>query len=244
MRSNLAGLAIGVVTLLALWPLYDWVANLSQKQTDDSDNAASTGTDTGSPEATASGEAYYGDETDNTFTGTAASDSMFGFAGNDSLTGGAGEDLLSGGTGSDTFTFSDGDSTEGNEAPSASAFDAIKDWTSGSNAIDHTGGDIIAGGSSAAATASDASISAAGLATFDPDDDTLAERLSATETDLSLEDGAEAREFAFFQHSDGHAYVFISDGSAGVTSGDTFIQLEGAGSLSSATLTDGDLFIA
>ena len=37
MRSNLAGLAIGVVTLLALWPLYDWVTNLSQKQTDDSD---------------------------------------------------------------------------------------------------------------------------------------------------------------------------------------------------------------
>ena len=42
MRSNLAGLAIGVVTLLALWPLYDWVTNLSQKQTDDSDDTSGT----------------------------------------------------------------------------------------------------------------------------------------------------------------------------------------------------------
>ena len=96
----------------------------------------------------------------------------------------------------------------------------------------------------AAAAAGDASISAAGLATFDPDDDTLAERLAATEADLSLESGAEPREFAFFQHTDGNAYVFISDGSAGLTSGDTFIQLEGASSLSAATITDGDLFIA
>ena len=249
MRSNLAGLAIGVVTLLALWPLYDWVANLSQKQTGDSDGSSGTATTAGSTSdtaagATVSGEAFYGDENDNTFIGTAGSDSLFGFAGNDSLTGAAGEDLLSGGTGNDRFTFSDGDSTQSAKAPSDSAFDVIKDWTSGSNAIDHTGGDIIVGGSSAAATASDASISAAGLATFDPDDDTLAERLAATEADLSLESGAEPREFAFFQHTDGNAYVFISDGSAGLTSGDTFIQLEGASSLSAATITDGDLFIA
>ena len=249
MRSNLAGLAIGVVTLLALWPLYDWVTNLSQKQTDDSDSAGSTGTTAGSAAnteagAAVSGEAIYGDEDDNTFIGTAGSDSLFGFAGNDSLTGGGGEDLLSGGTGNNRFTFSDGDSTQGSKPPSDTAFDVIKDWTAGSNSIDHAAGDIQAGGSFAAEAIIDASISPAGLATFHPDDDTLAERLAATETDLSLENGAEPREFAFFQHTDGNAYVFISDGSAGLTSGDTFIQLEGASSLSAATITDGDLFIA
>ena len=239
MRSNLAGLAIGVVTLLALWPLYDWVTNLSQKQNEDSSDTGGVSTTTGSTgsgtDSAVSGVTRLGDALSNTLTGSAGADTIVGFAG---------EDTLSGAAGNDIFIFSEGDSTQGSAVPSDSAFDVIKDWTSGSNSIDYTGGAIVFGGSSASSSPTDASISAAGRATFDPDDDTLAERLAATETDLSLESGAEPREFAFFQHTDGNAYVFISDGSAGLTSGDTFIQLEGASALSAATITDGDLFIA
>ncbi len=122
MRSNLAGLAIGVVTLLALWPLYDWVTNRSQKQTDDSVSAGSTATTAGSASdtaagATVSGEAFYGDENDNTFIGTAGSDSLFGFAGNDSLTGAAGEDLLSGGTGTIGSRFLTGTARKAQKPP-------------------------------------------------------------------------------------------------------------------------------
>ena len=239
MRSNLAGLAIGAVTLLALWPLYDWVTNFSQKQNEDSSSSTgattTAGTSGSGTDSDVSGVTRLGDALPNTLTGTAGADTIVGFAG---------EDTLSGAAGNDIFIFSEGDSTQGSAVPSDSAFDVIKDWTSGSNSIDYTGGAIVFGGSSASSSPTDASISAAGLATFHPDDDTLAERLSATETDLSLEDGAEPREFAFFQHTDGNAYVFISDGSAGLTSGDTFIQLEGANALSAATITDGDLFIA
>ena len=239
MRSNLAGLAIGAVTLLALWPLYDWVTNLSQKQNEDSSGSSGVtttpGTSGSGTDSDVSGVTRLGDALPNTLTGSAGADTIVGFAG---------EDTLSGAAGNDIFNFSEGDSTQGSAAPSASAFDVIKDWTLGSNSIDHTGGAIVFGGSSASSSVTDASISAAGLATFNSDDDTLAERLSATETDLSLEDGAEPREFAFFQHTDGNAYVFISDGSTGLTSGDTFIQLEGANSLSAATITNGDLFIA
>ena len=150
---------------------------------------------------------------------------------------------MTGSAGNDIFKFSPGDSTTGSAAPTDSSFDIIKDWTAGSNSIDHTGGAIVVGGNSSAAIAGDASINSQGLASFDSDDDTLAERLSATEADLTLENGAEAREFAYFEHA-ANTYIFISDGISNVTADDLFIQLEGITNLTTTSLTAGDLFIS
>jgi Ca2+-binding RTX toxin-like protein len=48
---------------------------------------------------------FYGDETNNTITGTAAADNIQGGGGADRLIGGSGNDFLSGGSGADTFVF-------------------------------------------------------------------------------------------------------------------------------------------
>ena len=90
-----------------------------------------------------------------------------------------------------------------------------------------------------AATATHASVSAAGIATFHISDSTLALRIVATES--SIQSGAAAAgQAALFQFG-ADAYLFISDGTDGVTSADVLIKLVGVDTTAAAfdTLTDG-----
>lgn len=93
------------------------------------------------------------------------------------------------------------------------------------------GGQIVINGGDAvtAAAAGNANISAAGLATFHVNDNTLALKLTAIAADLAA-GGEAAREAAVFVDQ-GQAYLFVSDGIAGVTTGDLVIQLVGVTAL-------------
>ena len=116
-------------------------------------------------------------------------------------------------------------------------------FVSNSDVIDVVAGDIVFGADAGgAATVGNANISAAGLATFHVDDDTLAERITAVAADL---DGtAAAREAAVFAHA-GQAYLYISDGVAGHTTGDVLIALAGLSTVTTGiTLsTGGDIIV-
>ena len=111
-------------------------------------------------------------------------------------------------------------------------------FVSNSDVIDVVAGAIvITGGSAAAAAAGNASISATGLATFHVDDDTLAERITAVAADL---DGTVAvREAAVFDHA-GQAYLYISDGVAGHTTGDVLIALTGLSTVTTGITLNAD----
>jgi hypothetical protein len=96
---------------------------------------------------------FYGDETDNTITGTASADTIQGGGGNDTITGAGGADSLAGGAGADHFVFN---------FPSEGT-DTISDFVSGTDKLEISasgfGGGLTAGmdpatvfGSSADAT--------------------------------------------------------------------------------------------
>jgi S-layer protein len=119
----------------------------------------------------------------------------------------------------------------------------ILTYVSGADIIDIVAGDIVINGGVAAGTtaaaAGNAAISAAGLATFEASDNTLALKLTAVAADL---DGTAAvREAAVFVH-DGQGYMFISDGVAGLTTSDAVIVLTGITTIATGmTLTGGNV---
>ena len=116
-------------------------------------------------------------------------------------------------------------------------------FVSNSDVIDVVAGAILldGGDKTTDAAAGNAKISATGLATFHVDDDTLAERITAVAADL---DGtAVAREAAVFAHA-GQAYLYISDGVAGHTTGDVLIALAGLSTVTTGiTLVDGNITV-
>ena len=79
------------------------------------------------------------------------------------------------------------------------------------------------------------------MVSFHSNDDTLAERVTATAGGMTHEPNADG-EVAFFEHS-GDTYVFISD-EVGVTAGDALIKLVGVTGLSDSTIMSNDLTIA
>jgi Ca2+-binding RTX toxin-like protein len=162
-----------------------------------------------------------------TITGTAGIDTINGGAGADTITGGAGADILTGGTGADTFVFAAGASG----TPSATNFDVITDFASASDVIDYAAAITIEAGG-ATTTAGTALISASGIATFNADDDTLAERITAVQAAIALGTNVAGESAAFMSGSD--AYMFISDGVAGVGANDVLIKLTGVNLASTA----------
>ena len=122
----------------------------------------------------------------------------------------------------------------------------ILTFVSGADIIDVVAGAIVINGGTAAGTtaavAGNAATSAAGLATFEASDNTLALKITAVAADL---DGAAAvREAAVFTH-DGQAYLYISDGVALHTSSDALIVLTGITTLANGiTLNAGSDIIA
>ncbi|SDK17604.1 hypothetical protein SAMN05216338_11038, partial [Bradyrhizobium sp. Rc2d] len=95
---------------------------------------------------------FYGDETANTITGTAAADNIQGGGGADRITGAAGLDSLSGGAGGDTFVFN---------FPSE-GMDTISDFVPLSDSLEISaagfGSGLVAGSSATLITASDVSL--------------------------------------------------------------------------------------
>jgi len=174
--------------------------------------------------------------------GNEGNDTLKGGIGKDTLTGGTGADNLTGGAGSDTFVF----------APSHSGqrmgFDTITDYLTGvlgtGDVIDYNV-NLSVGGSSLAATSDQASINQSnGVATFAAGSGTT---LSDALADIAARFTAatnSAGEFAFFKvRNTGNFYMFISDGTAGVTSNDIVIQFVGVTSINTIDLTAGNLTI-
>ena len=177
-----------------------------------------------------------------TLTGSGLADRIIGGTGNDILKGGRGSDSITGGAGKDTFVFSSGDSGQ------ATNFDLINDYTKGTAGT----GDLIdfssilsIGGSIVAATSTQASINqTTGIATFAVGSGTtLSDAISDIATRFTAATNASG-EFSFFQVGNtGDYYLFISDGTAGVTANDTVINLVGISSISTINMTGGNLTI-
>jgi myo-inositol-hexaphosphate 3-phosphohydrolase len=126
--------------------------------------------------------------------------------------------------------------------------DTITDYAKGKlnvgDLIDYSV-NLILGGSAAIATDSQASINQnTGIATFAAKSGTtLQDALNDVATRFTSATDA-AGEMAFFKVANkGNFYLFISDGTAGVSSNDVLVELTGVTSISSIDLTSGNLTI-
>ena len=174
--------------------------------------------------------------------GSHLGNALKGGGGMDHLDGGRGADSLTGGAESDTFVFSALDSGQ------AIGFDVIMDYSKGQrgtgDVIDYTVA-LTPGGSTLPATSSEAFIkSDTGVATFASNSGTtIADALADVAARLTAA-GDSTGEFAFFQvNRQGDYYIFISDGTAGISSNDVVIQLVGVTSISQIDLNQGNLTI-
>jgi hypothetical protein len=178
-----------------------------------------------------------------TIIGKSGNERFFGNGGNDRLDGGLGADTLVGGVGSDTFVFVLGQS--GQTLPT---LDIISDYAKGllniGDVIDY-GSLLTVGGSNLAATATEASINTTtGVASFAAGSGaTLADALADITARMTAATNS-IGEFAFFNvNASGSFYAFISDGIAGVTTGDVVMQLNAVTSINTIDLTNGDITI-
>ncbi len=183
-----------------------------------------------------------GSELSDSLTGNIGKDKLIGNAGGDTLIGTEGADKMTGGLGSDKFVFSAGDSGQ------AIGFDIVLDYTKGQvgvgDVIDYSA-NLAIGGTEVAATSTQASInSTTGVASFAPKSgSSIADALADISAGFSSA-GDLAGNFALFQvKAVGNYYLFISDGIAGVSTGDVVVRLVGVTSIGSIDLTDGNLTI-
>lgn len=170
-------------------------------------------------------------------TGTNLADIIAGGAGNDAITGGVGADVMTGGAGTDTFTFAN----TATGLPSATVFDTITDFAKSVDIID--GPVALTISQSGTATAGTAAINAEGIASFNVADDTLAEKLTAVAAGVEVATATTAGDIAIFEHG-GDSYLFITDGTAGLSATDVLVKLTGVTGLTDSTITAGDLTIA
>jgi Ca2+-binding RTX toxin-like protein len=155
-----------------------------------------------------------------TIVGGAAVDTITGGAGVDTITGGPGADLLNGGAGADVFVVT----TTSTAAPSATVFDTITGFATASDKIDYAANISIVTDSTTLA-AGKGQTASTGLLTFHADDDTLAERIIATEASIQTGTAANGQAAMFDMGSD--TFLFISDGVDGIAAADTLIKLVG-----------------
>lgn len=153
-------------------------------------------------------------------TGLAGNDTIIGTANTDTINGGAGADTMTGGGGADRFVFT----TASTGLPSTTNFDIITDYSkvAGTTFDTIAAGNLIMGTQAGVAGAGVATISAGGVATFNIADTTFAAHLTAVVAAL----GNNAGETAVWQEG-ANSYMYISDGTAGVSATDVLIQLTG-----------------
>lgn len=143
------------------------------------------------------------------------------------VAGATANNVITGGAGADTFIFG-----VTSVAPSATVFDAINDFASASDAVMYSKAPLSIV-TNATASAGTAAISSNGIATFNINDTTLAQRIAATEAGINAGGNAAAGQMAVFQFGS-DAYAFISNGTDGVGAGDLLIKLVGVDSASSS----------
>lgn len=164
--------------------------------------------------------------------GAAGADTLLGGAGNDTIVGGAGIDNINGGTGADvltgsaggtanTFVFAAGDSG----LPTATNFDTITDYTSGTDIIDFGATTLASVAHLVAAVSGTASITAGGLAAFHAIDSTDTLRLAAVANAMGADAAGTS---AVYQDAAGvFSYLYITDGVAGVGANDVLVKITG-----------------
>ena len=169
-----------------------------------------------------------------TLIGSAGADSIVGGGRDDAITGGSGVDTLTGGDGKDTFTFALNDS--GKASATTPEFDTITDFI----------GDVVSFGSlaisqfksSVTAASGVAGVSSSGVVTFDGADGTFAKHVAAVANAIGASSAGNA--LCWTEGSD--TYVFVSDGTVGLTSSgtDVIIKLTGVAGVSLG-LTNGTI---
>jgi len=170
----------------------------------------------------------------NTLTGSSGADELIGGARNDTIEGGIGADTMTGGAGTDTFVIR----ANSTGTPSSTNFDAITDYSKGTDIISFQDADgtntvltaaaVTIAGSLTTASAGVAAISGTtGKATFDSADTTLTQKLVAVAAGINGGAAvAAAGEVVFFEHGS-DSYVFLSDATAALSATDVVIKLTG-----------------
>ncbi len=166
-------------------------------------------------------------------TGSTADNTIVGTSQADTIEGGDGADIISGGAGINTFAFT----TTSTKTPSATKFDTIMDWRTGTdNRIDFSAA-LVLGTQGAPAGAGSALIDTKGVATFTAADTTLTQHIAAVATALNGQD----KSVAIWQEG-ADAFVFISDGTAAISANDVLIKLVGVTvGANGLTIAGGDL---
>lgn len=164
----------------------------------------------------------------------AGNDTIVGGVDAETITGGTGQDVMTGGgTTANTFKWAAGDT-----GCSDTLYDTIMDFTAIANNVIDAGAAAIV--TNATASSGVAAISAAGVATFNAADTTLAQHIVAVEAGINAGGVAAAGQAAMWQEGN-DAFLFISDGTDGVGSNDILVKLVGLDTtaVASDTLTDG-----
>lgn len=166
--------------------------------------------------------------------GNGLANTLRGNGGEDTLAGGAGSDLLVGGRGVDTFRFVRGE--DGSVA--SGLFDTVQDYRLGGDSLLDFAASLSLGSQGRAAGAGVATVQAGGVLSFNAADTSFTQHLAAAEAALT---GLGADRVVVWQES-ADAFVFVSDGNTGLSTGDSLIKLAGvvlgAGGL---TLAGGDI---
>lgn len=155
----------------------------------------------------------------NTLTGSAQADTIIGGVGNDTITGLAGANIMTGGGGADNFVVA-----ATGVLPSSSSFQTITDLSkaAGATTYDTISATALILGSQTAAAGSGVATLTAGVATFNAADTTFAQHLAAVAAAQQTTAGATT-----IWQEGADSYVFISDGTLAVGTGDTLIKLVG-----------------
>ncbi|MBS1198989.1 MAG: Proprotein convertase [Proteobacteria bacterium] len=158
--------------------------------------------------------------------GSSYNDTLVGSVVDNVITGSAGADSVTGGAGNDTFVFAVGASG----LPSASNFDVIADFGTGSDVIDFGATALVADVGAGTGLTVVAGLVTAGVADLGAFITELGNSTTSTAgSTLIYDDGVDS-------------YLFISDGLAGLGANDVLVQLVGVTGLTAgATFAGGDI---
>lgn len=169
-------------------------------------------------------------------TGSSGKDYIVGNSSDNVITGGAGIDYIVGGSGADTFVFANTSTS----TPTATNFDTIVDFVSGTDKIDFGATSIVKFATATTAASGTAGVVVTtGVTSFHAADTTLALKITAIASALGT---AAAGNALIFQDS-GSSYLYITDGTAGAGTTDVLVKLVGITGTGAdeLTVTSGDI---
>ena len=212
-------------------------AFLSNDSTYNISGGNATITATGISAADMSNVTYAGGNTTGVdLTAAATGSTMVGTSNADRLTAGNGVDNLTGGAGADVLEFGNGGGGASVAALIAAA-DIVTGFGSASDIIDWDA-TLVLDASGVISAAGKASIAANGTVTFNAADDTLTEQIIAVEASLADASSNNVDGTICNWTNGGNTYVYISDGTDGVSVNDQLIKLVGA-TAGAITITGG-----